>query len=75
MHQIRHIKSYELLTAKYETRPADLPIFEDRAVADFRGFYAVATVHTGRVRNPLVIQTIMEILDTLKAELEGQKGK
>ena len=70
--KIKVIKRYQQLTASLSS-PADLPIFEDRAVSDFRGFYSVASVHTQRVENPLVVETMIEILDNLKNDLLSRK--
>lgn len=70
--KVQIIKNYQRLTSSL-TSAADLPIFEDRAVADFRGFYSIAQIHTQRVRNPLVVDTMCEILDSLKNDLLSRK--
>ncbi len=72
--KIKILKNYVRLTESLAS-PADLSMSEDRAVADFRGFYSIAEVHTSRVQNPLVIDTMCEILDTLRMNLQEQKDK
>lgn len=70
---IKVIKGYTKLTESLSSS-ADLPAFEDRAVADFRGFYSIAEIHTTRVKNPLVIETMCEILDALKNNLQTRRS-
>jgi len=69
MAQIRVLQSYVKLSASLKN-PADLAYEEDRAVADFRGFYQVGTLHATRVRSPLAINTMLEILENLQNDLE-----
>ena len=71
--KVKVIKNYVRLTESLNS-PADLPLSEDRAVADFRGFYSIAEIHTTRVRNPLVIDTMCEILENLRNNLQQRKN-
>ena len=46
-----------------------------RAVADYRGFYHVAQVHSLRVMDMGVIDTLLEITETMRNDLLQQKEK
>lgn len=48
---------------------------EDRAMADFRGFYPVARVHTFRIENVGVLDTLLEITEQMRSDLLEQKKR
>ena len=52
-----------------------IPLDEDRAIADFRGFYPVAHVHCFRVQNIGVIDTLLEVVDRIRDDLITQRKK
>jgi len=73
---IKVIKAHQRLTQSLKS-PDELAYEEDRALAEFRSFYQVASLHTTRVHNTLVINTMLEILENLRDDLNNvlQKSK
>ncbi len=52
-----------------------IPLDEDRAIADFRGFYEISRVHCFRVESVGVIDTLLEIADKIRDDLLVQRKK
>lgn len=54
---------------KVVNKTPDLEFIEDRAVTDFRAFKATADLHIKRVRTPLAINAMLDVLESLKNDL------
>ncbi len=74
MNGVKVIKSYSLLTASLKSS-ADLSLDADRAVADFRAFLPVASVHASRVTNCLALDVMIEVVENLQKDLTAQKNR
>ena len=72
--KIKVIKSYDLLTASLRSSN-DLPQSDDRAVADYRAFLPVATIHASRVTNCLALDVMIEVVENLRKDLTAQKNR
>jgi len=60
----------QTITVVKVTRKApDLEYIEDRAVSDFRAFKEVGSLHIKRVRTPLAINAMLDVLESLKNDL------
>lgn len=69
---IKVIKGYAALKASLKT-PADLSYEDDFGVAEFRAFGAVGIIHAQRVRNPLALDTMLEVIEDLQTCLQDRK--
>jgi hypothetical protein len=52
----------------------DLSLDTDRAVANFRAFYATAALDSERVDDPFAIDVMVEVLDNLKNNLQKRRS-
>ena len=66
---MRIIKSYNILTEECRKHDDLLTFDEDRAVADCRAFFVIASLHTTRVTNTLAKNVMREIFETLLDDL------
>ena len=51
----------------------DLEFIEDRAVADFRSFHAMASLHVRRVQTPYAINQMLDVLESLQNSLHEKR--
>ena len=63
------IKYAEIVADKGRNLPAD----DERAIADFRAFYALGDVHTKRVKSRKALEVMFEILENLQNNLQTRK--
>lgn len=73
MPKIKVIKSYQTLTETLKS-PSDISYAEDKAMAEFRAFYAVAPTYCGAVYNPKVLEVMEEVVDNIKNDLQTRKS-
>ena len=52
----------------------DLPVDDERAIADFRAFYALGDVHTKRVKSRKALDVMLEVLENLQNNLQTRKN-
>jgi len=67
-------QAYKKLTESLTT-PSDLSFDSDRAVTDFRAFEPMAILHSERVDNPLALDVMEEVIDSVKNALQSRKKK
>lgn len=65
--------AYDKLTESLRTS-ADLPIETDRAVADYRAFTFIATLHASRVTNCLALDAMIEESQAVQKALTERKN-
>ncbi len=66
---MRVIKAYTILAEECRKHEDLLPYDDDRAVAECRAFFAIASIHTERVTNSLAKNVMREIFETLLSDL------
>lgn len=60
---------HTVAVVRITNKQPDLDFIEDRAVTDFRAFKATADLHIRRVRTPLAINAMLDVLESLKNDL------
>ncbi len=72
MRAVQVIKSYSVLTQSIQSG-ADLKYEDDKAVAEYRAFDAVAHLHANRVTNPLALDAMLSIVESIKTDLLNRR--
>lgn len=70
--KVRVIKAYQKLTQSMGNA-GEVDLFSDRAIADFRGFQCVATLHTERVHNTDALDIMEEVLESLSSDIKKRR--
>lgn len=66
--QVRVLKSFPAFTAQ-----PDIEMMTDKAVTDFRAFFQTAQLHVKRVKDPLAIDVMLEVIEHLQNDLQQRK--
>ncbi len=54
---------------KIAALPPNMPVDSQRAVADFRAFYATAQLHVERISEPKAIDVMLDVVNELRNTL------
>jgi len=68
----------KLRIIKYEQLRVSAPVIDgqtDRAIADYRGFLPIASVHASRVTSDFALDVMIEVIEKVQAQLLEQRKR